>query len=100
MIAYKTYEFEYQDKMLTVDVEVDVFIQKPWGGSPHTCDNPYDYYGYTEINSYDVVFYEVEDEVGNLYQFEGDEEFPVGAYKILDQLVDDDEYEPEEPDYY
>lgn len=74
------FEFEFDGYWVVVD---SVFIKEPHRGSPWTCDNPYDYHGYSEMDyrvfdekgsqMFDVNFDEIEEEIIKRYKEEKEE---------------------------
>jgi hypothetical protein len=91
---YDTIEIEDEENglMYEFDVYVRVFIQQPWGGSPHTCDNPYDYYGYTEIEEWEIDGVVCFDEDGNELEC-SESDIPMQVIDVLETAINELEFE-------
>lgn len=91
---YDTIEIEDEDTGLwyEFDVEVRVFIQEPWGGSAHTCDNPYDYYGYTEVDSWEIEEVNCYNENGLEYKVD-QADIPKVVFDNLELAIDELNFE-------
>lgn len=79
-----TFEYEYEDDLYTIDFYADGTHQEPFKGSALNCDSDIDYYGFTEINSIELVLVSRTDEDGKEHFVD----FDKVPEKVLDELED------------